>query len=276
MMDKRVKEILIKTRRRLFGPNIGNNISTFQGNGIDFAELREYTYGDDVRKINWKATAREQKPYVNVFNEERELNIVVGFCVAGSIYFGSVRQKQETMAEILALLGFAAIKNSDKISSIFFDEKLDRWFRPSKSPNIVHAALEYALNLPVLRRRLDLQRFADFLLNTIKERSIVLLVGDFLEEADFSWLAAKHELYAVIVRDPFEESPDLWGEYDLIDPVSGVHHRLRMDAKTIGIHARLLAEHDGKLFEQFHKHRIGYTKIATDEDPFLKLREMLK
>ncbi|WP_456452747.1 DUF58 domain-containing protein [Hydrogenimonas sp.] len=275
-MKTKAKEILIKTRRRLFGPNIGNNISTFQGNGLDFAELKEYTYGEDVRKINWKVTARQQKPYVNVFNEERELNIVAGFCVSGSIWFGSVRQKQEVMAEILALLGFAALKNSDRFSSLFFDEGLVRRFKPSKSPNTVYAALEEALGLEVLGRKGDVNAFADWLLHAVRERSIVLLIGDFLESVDLSLLAARHELYAIVVRDRFEESPELWGEYDLLDPVSGRHHRLDLDEGTLAAWRRELAEHDRRFTEHCLKHRVGTTKIYTDEDPFLKLRELLK
>ena len=275
-MNAKAKELLIKTRRRLFGQNIGNNISTFQGNGIDFAELKEYTYGDDVRKINWKVTAREQKPYINVFNEERELNIVVGFLVSGSIYFGSVRQKQEVMAEILALLGFAALKNSDRVTSIFFDSETLQWFKPSKSPNIVYAALEYALKLEVLGHRGDMQRFADFLLNSIPHRSIVLLLGDFYEEVRFDFLSTKHEVYAIMVRDRFEENPSLDGEYDLIDPVSGEEEILEIDAGIVAAYRKDLQRHDEKLAEHFLKHRVGFTKIYTDEDPFIKLRELLK
>ncbi|WP_201353338.1 DUF58 domain-containing protein [Hydrogenimonas urashimensis] len=275
-MNKKAHEILIRTRRRLFGQNVGNNISTFQGNGIDFAELKEYTYGDDVRKINWKVTAREQKPYINVFNEERELNIVIVYMVSGSIYFGTVRQKQEVMAEMLALLGFAALKNSDRVTSIFYDEEVLEWFKPSKSPNIVYAALEYALNVDVLRRRTSLQKVADFLLRAIRERSIVLLLGDFYDIADLSLLGAKHEVYAVIVRDRFEENPAFAGEYDLIDPVSGQHHLLDLTPATLQRYREDLLRHDRALEGHFLKERIGFTKIYTDEDPFIKLREMLK
>jgi len=275
-MNSKAKELLIKTRRRLFGQNIGNNISTFQGNGIDFAELKEYIYGEDVRKINWKVTARQQKPYLNVFNEERELNIVIGFSVSGSIYFGSVRQKQEVLAEILALLGFAALKNSDRVTSIFFDTAVDQWFKPSKSPNIVYAALDYALSLDVLGRKGDMQKFADFLLRTLKERSIVLLLGDFYDEIDLALLSAKHEVYAIVVRDRFEENPEMAGEYDLVDPVSGRHHRIDMDGSLVSAYRNDLLAHDRKIGEHFLKHRIGYTKIYTDEEPFVKLRELLK
>lgn len=275
-MRSKTRELLIKTRRRLFGPNIGNNISAFKGNGIDFAELREYSYGDDVRKINWNATAREQKPYINVFNEERELNVVIAFMVSGSIYFGSIRQKQEVMAEILALLAFAAVKNSDRVSSHFFAEEEMIYFKPSKSQKSVYAMIEEALEIEALNRKLNLQAMADYLLKSVKERSVVILLGDFLQMADLSFLAAKHELYAVLVRDRFEENPKLLGECALIDPNSGKESIFEIDKNSISRYEELLNTHDKKLFEHFRDCKIGYTKIYTDEDPFYKLRELLR
>ncbi|WP_457597448.1 DUF58 domain-containing protein [Hydrogenimonas sp.] len=275
-MNPKARELLIRTRRRLFGPNIGNNISTFQGSGLDFAELKEYSYGDDVRKINWNVTARMQKPYVNVFHEERELNIVVGMYAGGSMWFGSVRQKQEAAAEIMALLEFSALKNADRVSTLFFDEKPVRWFKPSKSPNLVYAALEYALELDLPGRRGDMAAMADFLLHSVRERSIVLLVGDFLEPLDLSLLAARHELYIVVVRDPFEESPAFMGEVELVDPESLAAHRIDLSPRTLAAWRQEREARDEALREQCLKHRIGMTKIYTGEDPFPKLREMLK
>ncbi len=275
-MNAKLKALLIKTRRRLFGQNVGNNISAFRGNGIDFAELKEYSYGDDVRKINWKVTAREQKPYINVFNEERELNIVIAFLVSGSIYFGSRRQKQDVMAETLGLLSFAAVKNSDRVSAVFFDEQMRRHFKPTKSQKSLYAVLEYALGIDVLGKRADTQALADYLLKSVKERSIVVLIGDFYDMADLSYLGAKHETYAVVVRDPFEERPHLAGEYDLIDPATMRHYPVDMDESVGEAYMRALGRHDESLWDHFRKNRIAYTKIYTDEDPFVKLKEMLK
>jgi len=275
-MKQKARELLIKTKRRLFGQNIGQNESVFQGNGIDFRELKEYAYGDDVRKINWNVTAREQKPYVNVFNEERELNIVICFIVSGSIYFGTQRQKLEVMAEAMALLSFSAIKNSDRVTTIFFDNRVDRFFKPTKSANSVIENLEYALNLDVIGRSANFNELSNYLLNGIKQRSIVLLLGDFYDLPDFSLLARKHEVYAVIVRDRFEEDPKLFGEYDLIDPVSKSHNNLDIDDSVILSFKEELASHDATLFNHFKKNRIPFIKIYTDEDPFIKLRELLK
>ncbi|WP_457599325.1 DUF58 domain-containing protein [Hydrogenimonas sp.] len=275
-MKQKARELLIKTRRRLFGPNVGNNISAFAGNGIDFAELREYRYGDDVRRINWNVTARAQKPYVNVFNEERELNVVVVFMLSGSIYFGSVRQKQEVMAEVLGLLSFAAVRNSDRVTTLFFDKGVERLFKPTKSQKSLYAALEHSLSVEVLGKRCETASLVDYLLKGIRERSIVVLVGDFYEMPDFSTLAARHELYVAIVRDRFEEEPSFEGEYDLLDPVTDRHNRIDIDEGVLSAFRERIRSHDEALREHFAKHRIASTKIYTDEDPFIRLKELLK
>ena len=275
-MRKVLDEILIRTKRRLFGPDFGRNMSAFAGNGLDFSELKEYAYGDDVRRINWKVTAREQQPFVNVFHEERELNIVVGCMMGGSIYFGSKRQKQEAMAEVLALLGFAALFNDDRVSAIFYDHDLIRWFAPTRSPHTVESALSFALETEVLGRRSDLQAFADFLLHAVKRRSIVIVLGDFYEAADLSLLAARHELYTVVVRDRFEEDPPLDGLWELVDPQTLARHTVQTGRAGRTAWREWLRSHDARFASQCARHRIGHTKIYTDEDPYPKLRELLR
>ncbi len=273
---KRAKEIIIKSRRKLFGQNIGNNLSNLKGNGLDFFELREYVYGDDVRRINWKVSAREQKPYINVFNEERELNIVISFLISGSIYFGSKRQKQDLMAEVLALLSFSAMINYDRVTTIFFDEKINHFFKPTKSQNSIYEKVEYALSLDPIGKRVDFKNLSNFLLNSIKQKSIIFLIGDFYEKVDLTLLSKKHEVYAVIIRDPFEENPKLFGEYDLVDLVSKNHNRLDIDEAILTSYKEELSKEDKNLFEHFRKNRISFSKIYTDEEPFGKLKEMLK
>ena len=109
----RAKRILLKSKKQVYGDMLGNNASLFQGEGFEFAELREYVYGDDVRKIDWKTTAKLGKPFVKIYKEERELNVVVVSMLGGSVYFGTVKQKSDVIAEVVATLGFSAVKNSD-------------------------------------------------------------------------------------------------------------------------------------------------------------------
>ena len=273
-MKQKAKEIIIKTKKRLFGSNIGNNVSIFQGNGLDFSEIKEYQIGDDVKKINWKVTAKEQKPYINIFNEERELNIVVCFMVSGNIYFGSVRQKQEVMSEILTIIGYSAIRNSDRFSAIFFDKAEIERTKPTKNINSLYLTLEKALELDSLGKEVDFGVLSEYLLSTIKQKSIIFVVGDFFEEVDFSLLSAKHEVYAIVVRDPFEEEPKFLGELSLIDTKSLKVNEVSLDKQTMKNFKKQLEKRDKKLFEHFLKHQIGAVKVYTNEEPFGKLQRL--
>jgi len=275
-MNQIAKEILIKTKRKLFSANLGNNQSQFLGNGMDFSELREYHYGDDVRKINHKASAKEQKPYINLFNEERELNIVLVFMVGGSIYFGTKRLKQELMAEILSLLAFSAIKNRDRVSTLFFSNKEEYFKKPSKNINILNEIVPEAIEIDPLKKDANYDEVANLLLHRVKQKSLIFIIGDFYKEIDFSQIARKHELFCIVVRDKFEEDPLFRGESELIDPVSLKEIDLNISPSILNEYKREIAQHDKKLFEHFLSNKIRYTKIYTDEDPFFKLNNLVR
>ena len=275
MFIDKTEAILIKTRRNIFGQNVGGNPSLFSGNGLDFRELREYNIGDDVRKINWKVTAKAGRPFVNLFNEERELNIVVAFMVSGSIYFGTRRFKQELMAEILALLSFSALKNDDRLSTLFFSDREEFFMPPTKKMGSMNITLEKALGLDPLEKESDFGAFVSYVNERIKRRSLIFIVGDFYGDIDLT-LLNKHELFAVMVRDRFEEEPKLYGEMDLIDPNSMHNEAFMLSPKIINAYQRSLQEHDTKLLSHFAQHRIKHTKIYTDEEPFVKLSSLFR
>jgi len=273
-LDK-TEEILIKTRRNIFGQNVGGSPSLFSGNGLDFKELREYDIGDDVRKINWKVTAKAQRPFVNLFNEERELNIVVAFMVSGSIYFGSRRFKQELMAEILALLSYSSIKSDDRLSTLFFSNKEEFFMPPTKKMGSLHITLEKALGLDPLQKESDYRAFVDYVNERVKKKSLIFIVGDFYGDIDLS-LLNKHEVFAVMVRDRFEEAPKLSGEMELIDPNTMEPQEFMLSPKLIKAYQKELEMHDKELMAHFDQHRIKHTKIYTDEEPFVKLSNLFR
>ncbi len=273
-LDK-TEEILIKTRRNIFGQNAGGSPSLFSGNGLDFKELREYDIGDDVRKINWKVTAKAQRPFVNLFNEERELNIMVAFMVSGSIYFGSQRFKQELMAEILALLSYSSIKSDDRLSTLFFSDKEEFFMPPTKKMGALHITLEKALGLVPLQKESDYKAFVQYVNERVKRKSLIFIVGDFYGDIDLS-LLNKHEVFAVMVRDPFEENPKLSGEMELVDPNSMEADEFVLSPKVMKAYHKALQEHDNKLTMHFDQHRIKHTKIYTDEEPFVKLSNLFR
>ena len=273
-LDK-TEEILIKTRRNIFGQNVGGSPSLFSGNGLDFKELREYEIGDDVRKINWKVTAKAGRPFVNLFNEERELNIVVAFMVSGSIYFGTRRFKQELMAEILALLSYSSIKSDDRLSTLFFSDKEEFFMPPTKKMGSLHITLEKALGLNPLEHESDYDAFVNYVNERIKRKSLIFIIGDFYGDIDLS-LLNKHELFAVMVRDRFEEAPKLLDEMELVDPNTMEHQEFMLSPKILKEYQKTLEAHDKQLMAHFDQHRIKHTKIYTDEEPFIKLSNLFR
>jgi uncharacterized protein (DUF58 family) len=270
----KLKKILIKTKRQIFSEISGNNPSIFEGEGFDFVELREYSYGDDVRKIDWNVTARRQTPYVKVFKEERELNISIVSLMSGSVYFGSKRFKQDVMAEIVALLSFSAVKNGDKFSCSIYTNDLDMLIRPTKNINAVHKGVQSILEYDVLGKKIDSKALSLTLMKRIKRKSIIFVIGDFFEEFDFKLLSKKHEVVAIIVRDRFEENPPELGSINLADPTSLQSAMMQIDKKSAKRYKEKVTKLDHNFYAHAHKNRVSFTKIYTDEDPFVKLSKL--
>jgi uncharacterized protein (DUF58 family) len=270
------EEILIRTRRNIFGPTAGGNPSIFAGTGLDFSELKEYAYGDDVRNINWKVTAREQKPFVNVFNEERELNIVCVFLESGSIFFGSKRFKQEVMAEALSLISYSALKNDDKVSTLVFSDKEEFFLPPTRAMGSLNLTVPEVLSRDPLGKKVDYAKLVEYINSRIRRRSLIFLIGDFYgENIDLS-LLARHEVYAVIVRDRFEENPSLTGEIELFDAQTLNSSELQLTPALARRYAQAVEARDRKLQEHLLAHRIVSTKLYTDEGPFVKLSALFQ
>jgi len=275
-MQEKVKEILIRAKKQVFSGNLGNNLTALKGDGIDFAEIRDYNFGDDVRKINWKATAKSGKIKVNEFNEERELNIVVVFLVDGGIKFGTKALKQDIMSEVLALINYSAIKNSDRVSTLFFSSEPLKFIKPSKNLGVVQEAVEFGVGVDAIGKSVDFNALNWYLNGAIKQKSIVILIGDFLQDVDISLIASKHQVYAVMVRDSFEEYPNIEGEFDFINPINLEVQNLFLNRKSAKSLQEEIKKHDNKLMEHFLEHRVDFGKIYTDEDVYLRLMQIFK
>ncbi len=269
-----LKKILIKTRRQIFSEIAGNNPSIFEGEGYDFLELREYTYGDDIRHIDWNVTARMQKPYVKIFREERELNIVIVSVLGGSVYFGRKKFKQETIAETVALLAYSAIKNDDQFSAFIYTDRLESVTRPSKHIHSVQKAVEAVLNYPSLGKNVDTRSLPELLYNRLKRRSIIFVIGDHFARFDFRLLAKKHEVIALVVRDHLEERPKEMGLVNLYDPQRLETALLQVDTDAVHAYAARVHTDDIALHRDFRKNQIPFAKIYTDDDPFVKLSKL--
>jgi uncharacterized protein (DUF58 family) len=272
----KLQKILVRARRQVFSEMVGNNPSIFQGEGYDFIELREYMPGDDIRHIDWNITAKLQKPYIKIFREERELNVVVASMLNGSVHFGSKRFKQDVIAEIVALLSFSTIKNGDLLSSYIFTDKLESHLKPSKKLFAVHRNVAEILNFEPLNHKADYKFLADTLFKRLKRKSLIIVIGDFFEIPDLKLLAKKHEVVAVIVRDVLEEKPPKMGFASLIDPESGVVLEGDFNDATVQAYAKKVTLHDRELYATFRKQQIRFTKVYTDERVGVALRRLFE
>jgi uncharacterized protein (DUF58 family) len=275
-VNKTTKKIILKSRKQVFGDMLGNNASIFHGQGFEFSELREYIYGDDIRKIDWKTTAKLGKPYVKIYHEERELNVVVATMMNGSAYFGTVRQKSELMAEIVAILGFSAVKNSDLFSHLLYADRLYQRSKPSKKIFSVNKAVESLEDFEMIGKEGDFKGLVDTLYSRIKKRSLLFIVSDFIGEIDLKLISKKHDVFAVIVRDRFEENPSELGYLRLIDMETRRDFEGNIDSGTVKQYKKALYANDEKLYKQFKKNGVRFAKIYTDEDPYAKLMKRMR
>jgi uncharacterized protein (DUF58 family) len=233
---KKVRRIEIKTRglsRHIFA---GEYHSAFKGRGIAFSEVREYQYGDDIRSIDWNVTARFNHPYVKIFEEERELTVMLLIDVSGSGNFGTrTCYKKDIMTEVAAVLSFSAIYNNDKIGVIFFSDKVEKFIPPLKGRKHILRIISELLTFTSRSKRTNLDEPLRFLTNAIKKRCTTFIISDFLvPEFDEALRIAsnKHDIVALKVYDPMEQSiPDIGlvkvsdsetGEEKWIDTSSGV------------------------------------------------------
>ena len=206
---KKVRHIEIRTKglvNDLFG---GEYHSIFKGRGMTFSEVREYVSGDDIRMIDWNVTARNNAPYVKIFEEERELTVYLLVDVSQSGNFGTVNQfKSELAAEIAAVLGFSAIKNQDKVGLILFSDDIEKYIAPKKNKShILRVIREVLFNKPTSSGT-SIQAGIDFLLNVAKRKSVVFLISDFLDENYWKSLKLannKHDMIGIRISDPAEE-----------------------------------------------------------------------
>ena len=270
-MNKKAKKIILKTKKQVYGDMLGNNASLFQGEGFEFAELREYVYGDDVRKIDWKTTAKLGKPFVKIYKEERELNVVVVSMLGGSMYFGTLKQKTDVAAEVVATLGFSAVKNSDLFSHMLFADRLYDLSKPSKKLFSVHKAVDEITAFEPLGKVADYEALTQTLNNRLKKKALLFIISDFVGDVDLKLLSKKHDVFAVIVRDKFEEDPSELGYLRLVDMETRQSFEGNIDASALKQYKKALHENDEKLYKQFKKQGIRFAKVYTHEDAGLKL-----
>ena len=203
---KKVRKIEIKTRGLSHNIFAGQYHSAFKGRGMSFSEVRDYQYGDDVRDIDWNVTARFNKPFVKVFEEERELTVMLLVDLSESLDFGTaLRTKREMLAEIAATIAFAAIQNNDKIGVIFFTDRIEKFIPPQKGRKHILYIIRELLNIEPVSSKTDIKVPLEFLTNALKKRCTAFLLSDFICNGDYrnamTIANRKHDLVAIQVYD---------------------------------------------------------------------------
>ena len=273
---KKVRKIEIKTRRlsdHIFG---GEYHSTFKGRGMTFSEVRQYQFGDEVRTIDWNVTARYNEPYVKVFEEERELTMMLMVDISASELFGTVNQfKKEVITEISATLAFSAMQNNDKVGLILFSDEVELFIPPKKGKShvlrIIRELLEFAPN----SRNTDLGEALKYLSNVMKKKAIVFVLSDFITENYEQTLKItgnKHDVTGIRVYDHREESIPNLGMVQMQDAETGVLQLVNTQSKKVRMaYAEYHRRHVTYFQDIFSKSGCGTINCRVDESYVKKL-----
>lgn len=269
---KKVRRIEIKTRGLSQNIFAGEYHSAFKGRGMMFSEVREYQYGDDIRDIDWNVTARHNKPYVKVFEEERELTVMLLVDVSGSRLFGAVgEEKREMIAEIAATLAFSAIQNNDKIGVIFFSDKIEKFIPPKKGRKHILFIIRELLDFTPESRGTDIGMVLRYFSDALKKRCTTFLISDFIDEKDYykalSIASNKHDVYGVQVYDKRDaQLPDV-GLMRVADLETGAEQWVDTSSKRVrNDYGRWWYERQQNMSDTLKRCRVGSVSVATDED----------
>ena len=269
---KKVRKIEIKTRGLSSNIFAGQYHSAFKGRGMAFSEVREYQFGDDVRDIDWNVTARFHRPYVKVFEEERELTVMLLIDVSGSLDFGTQRQmKRDMVTQIAATIAFSAIQNNDKIGVIFFSDKIEKYIPPKKGRKHILYIIREMLDFQPESKRTDVKQAVEFLSSVQKRRTTAFILSDFYVRNDFQQSLQicnrKHDVVAIQVYDiRAKELPNV-GLMKVVDAETGFEQYVDTGSSRLRqAYQRYWMGRQEELSETFNKSNVDHVSIATNED----------
>ena len=269
---KKVRRIEIKTRglsRNIFA---GQYHSAFKGRGMAFSEVREYQYGDDIRDIDWNVTARYVRPYVKVFEEERELTVMLLIDVSGSRDFGSVNvMKKEVITEIAATLAFSAIQNNDKIGVVFFSDKIEKFIPPQKGKKHILYVIRELIDFQPDKKQTNIAQALKYLTNAIKKRCTAFLISDFIDKDGFKDALTianrKHDVVAIQVYDRRETELPAVGLMKIKDAETGQERWIdSSSARVRAAYKEWWDRRQAAMSDSFKKCRVDSVSICTEDD----------
>ena len=278
---KKVRKIEIKTRRlseNLFG---GEYQSTFKGRGMTFSEVRKYEFGDDVRSIDWNVTARYNEPFIKIFEEERELTMMLVVDISASEFFGtSTKFKRELITEISATLSFSALQNNDKVGVILFSDQIELFIPPKKGKSHVLRIIRELIEFKPNSKRTSISTALSFLMRVIKKKSIVFILSDFIDsdyENSIQLVSKKHDLTGIRIYDKIESNIPNLGIVPFRDNETSVINYVNTNSKSFKSNHTINYYKKVNYFEEsFKKNGSGQISCQTDEDFVKKLLSYFK
>ncbi len=250
---KQVRQIEIRTKGLVNQVFSGEYHSVFKGRGMEFSEVREYQFGDDIRNIDWNVTARFGHPFIKIFEEERELTVILMADLSGSLIFGSIdKTKQQIAAELSAILAFSALKNNDKVGLILFTDKIEKFVPPRKGRKHVLRIIREVLSFEPEGKTTNIKAALEYMNNAIKKRSIVFLLSDFMDsgyEKILRIVGKRHDLIGIVLNDIREEEIPSMGLVKFTDAETGSERWIDTSDKKMRF-----------LFKQFREKNIAERK----------------
>ena len=279
---KKVRKIEIKTKGLSQNIFAGEYHSAFKGRGMTFSEVREYQYGDDIRDIDWNVTARHNRPYVKVFEEERELTVMLLVDASGSRNFGAVGvEKNEMMAEIAATLAFSAIQNNDKVGVIFFTDKVEKFIPPKKGRKHILLVIRELLDFKPESKGTNISNVLEYLTSAIKKRCATFIISDFIDTGDYykamSIASRKHDLTAIQVYDKRETNIPNVGLMKVEDAETGAVKWVNTGSANVrNAYKKWWYERQLAMNDTMMRCNVDVASVATDEDYAKSLMALFK
>jgi len=269
---KKVRQIEIKSRGLSSNIFAGQYHSAFKGRGMAFSEVREYEFGDDIRDIDWNVTARYSKPYVKIYEEERELTVMLLVDVSGSRIFGTREAlKKDMITEIAATLAFSAIQNNDKIGVIFFSNRIEKFIPPKKGRKHILYVIRELIDFEPMETQTDISLVLEYLTNAIKKRCTAFVFSDYIDKGAFQHALTiankKHDMVAIQIFDERETEMPKVGLVKIKDAESGKERYVDTDSGRVReTYRRWWEKRQTEMSDAFKRSRVDSVSIRTDED----------
>ncbi len=271
-----LNKILLQSKKNVFSALAGRNISKFKGSGLDFADLKEYSYGDDIKFIDWIISAKHNNLIIKEFYEEKELDIKIFAMYGASMYFGSKELKSDILLKIVSFLGFLSVKNTDLLSIYNASDDCELLNKPTKNIHIIRECLKKIYDFQPLGKTVNFDNMVHQIRKSIKRKSMMFFIGDFIGDYDFSKISNKHEIICIIIRDRLEENMFIANNIDYLNPKTLNNNKVSISKSTQSEYNEKIKNNDKKLYKNMNKNKITYLKIYTDEDPYVKLVKFLR